>query len=715
MLIARRSYLHAYSMVKLCHIVKPIVNYMICLSFDECGARNIDLVNLTKYSTLNRVTVMANTVKKMVLPIAIASALLTSGFASATPVVEAISSEGQHLRTNSASHYQNIDLDARYDDGVLFEHESNLFWGAGERIQVLSRTGESLAYTAVSDHVHPTLTKHGRKMDQAILQVDDNVYLGYGFGLDTPVMIEGDDGIIIVDPGESVQMAEAVKAHFRQITDKPVKAIIYTHNHIDHISGVRAWVNDEQVDSGEVQIIAQAGLTDAVANWSSNLGPLLGQRTSYTGAKHVEEGEHGTVNDGLGPRFMQGDISFIEPNVLIGDKETLDITISGVNMQIVNVPSETKDEIVVYLPEQKILHAAEVLQGENFPNLHTIRGTKFRDPSMWFKGIDTMREFDVEIMINSHGRPVEGKAAVDDVLTAYRDAIQYTHDQTIRHMNKGLTPDELVEVVKLPPHLAEHPWLGEHYGTVAHSVRQIYVGYMGFFEADPWQLEPMAYQQRAKSFVELMGGRDNVVKTAKAAIEAENYTFAAEILSYPITVNKEDKEARLLKAQAYKQWAADQVNINWRNWALNAAAELEGTRDFSNMISFASLDVLTALPSKQIFDMMTATLIAEETLNVEMALAYHFEDTNESYTLEIRNGVAQLHEKALEKPDVEVNTSREALNQILVAGSNGQQVMGQQIQDGRFSFANGNLEQFGLFMSYFDKGVSPEEIMLIVR
>ncbi|MGF1805063.1 MBL fold metallo-hydrolase, partial [Aliivibrio sifiae] len=276
-------------------------------------------------------------------------------------------------------------------------------------------------------------------------------------------------------------------------------------------------------------------------------------------------------------------------------------------------------------------------------------------------------------------------------------------------------PDELVEVVKLPKHLAEHPWLGEHYGTVAHAVRQIYVGYNGFFEADPWQLEPMAYEQRAKAFVEIMGGRNNIIKTAKAAIKAENYTFAAEILSYPITINKDDMEARKLKAVAYKAWAEDQVNINWRNWALNSAAELEGTRDFSNMISFASVDVLTALPSKQIFDMMTSTLIAENTLNVKMALTYNFSDTNESFTIEIRNGIAQLHNTALDNADVQINTSRKVLNQILIAGPNAQQVIGNNLQSGDFMFSNGSIKDFGLFMSYFDKPMSPENIMLIVR
>ncbi|GAB2644132.1 alkyl sulfatase dimerization domain-containing protein [Vibrio panuliri] len=656
---------------------------------------------------------MAKKFRALLLPLAISSALITPQLSAATPTLEATSTNGQHLQTSAAPQYQNIVLDQRYDDGILVEHSSNLFWGPGERIKVHTKFDRTLAYTAESDHVHDSLTKHGRKMDQAIIQVDDNVYLGYGFGLDTPVMIEGDDGIIIVDPGESVQMAQSVKQEFRKITNKPVKAIIYSHNHIDHISGVRAWVDDQQVASGEVMIIAQEGLTQAVANWSSNLGPLFGQRTSYTGAKHVEEGEHGTVNDGLGPRFMQGDISFIEPNVTLKDR--LDITIAGVEMEIVNVPSETKDEVVVYLPKQKILHAAEVLQGENFPNLHTIRGTKFRDPAMWFKGIDVMRQFDTEVMINSHGRPVEGKAAVDNVLTAYRDAIQYTHDQTIRHMNKGLTPDELVEVVKLPTHLASHPWLGEHYGTVAHAVRQIYVGYVGFYEADPWQLEPMAYQQRARAFVELMGGRDNIINTAKAAIESENYTFAAEILSYPITVNQDDMEARQLKATAYKKWAADQVNINWRNWALNAAAELENNQDFSNLISFASVDVMTALPSKQIFDMMTATLIAENTLETEMALTYNFADTNETFTLEIRHGIVQLHDTPYQNSDIEIDTTRAVLNDILLAGANGQQVLAEKIQSGELNFAKGDIPSFGQFMSYFDKPTPPQDLKLIVR
>jgi alkyl sulfatase BDS1-like metallo-beta-lactamase superfamily hydrolase len=326
-----------------------------------------------------------------------------------------------------------------------------------------------------------------------------------------------------------------------------------------------------------------------------------------------------------------------------------------------------------------------------------------------------MRDIDTEIMINSHGRPVEGKAAVANVLTAYRDAIQYTHDQTIRHMNMGETPDELVASVKLPKHLAEHPWLGEFYGTVAHSVRQIYVGYNGWYKGDPWTLEPMPHVERAQAYVQAMGGRENVLKLAEQAFEAGNYTFAAEILSYPIRVDNNDSQSRDLKAKSYKEWAYKQVNINWRNWALNAAAELENTQDFSNLISFASADVLTALPTKQIFDMMTPTLIAEKTIGVKVSMTYSFTDTNEEITLEIRNGIVQLHEKALSNADIKVITSRNFLNDILLAGPKGQQVIAEGLTSGTFKLAQGSMKDFGQFMSYLGKPMTPQQIKLIVR
>jgi alkyl sulfatase BDS1-like metallo-beta-lactamase superfamily hydrolase len=179
------------------------------------------------------------------------------------------------------------------------------------------------------------------------------------------------------------------------------------------------------------------------------------------------------------------------------------------------------------------------MQGENWPNVYTIRGTKYRDPVQWFKSIDVLREFPAELAAGAHGRPIIGYDNIQNMLTAYRDAIQFAHDQTIRYMNQGNTPEQLVELVALPPHLAEHPWLNEYYGTVKHVVRNIYNGYLGWFEADPWTLDPLSYMERAARYVEVMGARDAVIDSARKAIDDEEFTWAAEILTNVIRIDWE--------------------------------------------------------------------------------------------------------------------------------------------------------------------------------
>ncbi|MGF1722001.1 MBL fold metallo-hydrolase [Vibrio kyushuensis] len=598
---------------------------------------------------------------------------------------------------------------------ALEVHESNLFFGEGDRIQVIDRNGENKAYTEDDKRVHPKLTEHSRKMDQSVIKVDDNTYMIYGYGITAPVVFEGKDGLIVVDPGETTEHGAETHEVFRAATGitKPVVGIVYTHNHIDHISGVRGWVSQEDVDSGKAKIYAHDTLVGAVANWSSNVGNILGHRTSYTAASFSGIGPHGSINSALGSQFDVGHIGFMLPTDTFAD--VLDISIPGLNIELHYIPSETNDEIVAWLPDQKILHAAEVLQGENFPNLHTIRGTKARDAEVWFNGIDQMRQFPAEIMVNAHGRPVEGADNVANVLTAYRDAIQYTHDQSVRYINHGYRPFEMIEAVKLPKHLAEHPWLGEHYGTVAHAVQQQYSNYIGFYHADPWQLEPMQYDRRAEETVKMMGGRDAVMKAAAQYIKDGDFTFAAEILTPVITMNVDDIEARNLKADAYRNWGYDQLNVNWRNWAMTAVGELLDNLDFETGADFTSDEVLRELPSKNIMDMMTVRLKAEDVVDAHFSTAIRFTDTNEDFTFEIRRGIAQLHQEVLSDSTTVVETTRALLNDMLAAKDGANAVLGQAIQTGEFKFTKGDMESFQVFMASFEKPTPREELKLIAR
>jgi|GEM_PF-2966677 len=379
-----------------------------------------------------------------------------------------------------------------------------------------SQDRKNLAYEKDAQTIPARMTDHSRKMEQRVYKIADNVYSAVGFALANSIMIEGRDGIVIVDVTESVDSAKAILAEFRKITNKPVRAVIYTHNHSDHTMGVKAFTSEEDVKAGRVDIFAHETLMDTVINNANVVAPILGLRSAYSFGIALERGPEGSVNEGIGPKLVIGQRTFIAPTKTF--KDSLDVSIAGVKMHLQHAPSETDDEIVVWLPDSKVLLTAEVIQGECFPNLHTLRGTKYRDPVNWFKSIDVLRRFGAEHMVPSHGRPVSGKEMIEDLLRSYRDAIQYVHDQTIRNMNKGLTPDELVEVVsKLPPHLANHPWLGEFYGTVKHSVREIYVGYLGWFEGDPTFLDPLPRADRAARYVEQMGGRDAILTAAQKA------------------------------------------------------------------------------------------------------------------------------------------------------------------------------------------------------
>jgi len=583
-----------------------------------------------------------------------------------------------------------------------------------------------MAYDKPAKTVHPKLTEHSRKMVPGVYQVAERVYLAYGYALTSPAMIVGDDGVIIVDPPEDVNKGRITLDEFRKFSDKPVKAVIYSHWHIDHFGGVAAFASHEDAASGKVKIIAhKTFLANVIKSSAGGDGPIISARVDYSLGTLLDVDAKGRINGGLGPDFVIENPSLIPPNVLVDD--VLDITIAGVKMHIPWIPSEAPDEIAVWFPDLEVLHTVEILQGESFPNLHTIRGTRYRDPELWFKGVDRLREFPAKYMVPSHGRPVSGKEAVAETLTAYRDAIQYVYDQTLRHMNKGMVPDELVDVVKLPPHLADHPWLGDFYGGVPHTVRQIYVGELGWFLGDPTFLDPIRPIEASRRYVEMMGGRKEVLNAAKTAAKAGDHQWAAELTTHLVRIDNSDKGARLVKAEALRQLGYGRTNNNWRNWYLTSAQELDGTIDFSKRLNIVAPDLLRAFPTSELLNGMRFRLKAEKTLDVRMTFGIRLPDVNEGFGLEIRRGIAQFHDSLPENADVVLEMNRSVLEKILL----GQGEMDNQgidpphpdtpqagliaaFESGDARLLRGTLEDFKKFFSYFDP-LSREPISLTIR
>jgi alkyl sulfatase BDS1-like metallo-beta-lactamase superfamily hydrolase len=394
--------------------------------------------------------------------------------------------------------------------------------------------------------------------------------------------------------------------------------------------------------------------------------------------------------------------------------ELLRVTIAGVELEIMHVPSEAPDELAVYLPKNRVLIDTEVIQGPTFPNMHTLRGTKFRDPVQWIRSIDRLRQLNALHLVPTHGRPVSGEEKVEEVLRMTRDGIQYVHDQTVRYMNKGLTPDELVEVVKLPPHLFDYkPYLRQYYGTVKQAVRQIYVGYLGWYEGDPVALDPVPVREKADRLINLMGGHDTVINAAKLAYENNDYQWAAELTTYLIRINNDDMRAREIKARAFRKLGYANMNINWRNWYLSSALELEGKSntaiDAKKMANiFMPPDIVTEMPLAVSINGWTSRLKAEDTLSVTMSLGFEFTDLQQQFGLSIRRGICQFDKTLPENPDLLLSLNKVVFDQIQLGNTDFLTA----IKQGDIKL-RGKLSQLQSFLDFFESvGASPISLTL---
>lgn len=501
------------------------------------------------------------------------------------------------------------------------------------------------AYTESSDMIPVAMTEFAKQMAPKIQEIAaGKLYSISGFQLASTLVAVGDDGLIIVDPGENDTAAKASMDAFSQFSKLPVKAVIYTHRHPDHAFGAAGWgVTEEQVKSGEVKIIASDNFIPNLVSDVGVTGTILTQRTAYASVYLPKAPAGRPAHFGLGPTFTAGPVSFFMPNVLVSNDQPLKITVSGIDMEVFGAYGDAgDDEIDIYFPQFKHVHGSETIQGETFPNLYTLRGTKYRDVQKWYEGIDHLLAYSekANTYSGSHMRAWVGHDFINQRITNYRDAIQYVHDQSVYYINRGIKRDELAEKVILPENLANDPWLGEYYGTVAHSVRNIYNGYLGWWEGDATKLARPAVKEMAQDYVDAMGGEANVIKMAQKAVDTENYGWAAEILTHVNNVDPANMDARNLKAEALREWGYKQTNIYWRGFAVADAGELDGTLDRSVAWDFANPAIVKVLPTTKILATQRVNLNAERAKGQELSINIKVSDTGEVANYTIRNEIA---------------------------------------------------------------------------
>jgi len=498
-----------------------------------------------------------------------------------------------------------------------------------------------------------------------IIQVTKNIHVAMGFGLANSILIKGEQGNIIVDCMESNEAAKRVKKEFDKISSKPVKAIIYTHNHADHIfgAGIMAGKDEPSVYAHE--------LTNYYINRLLNVVLESTELRSYRMLGiQLEETAH--AGCGIGPYFDANEHttrSLLRPTHTFTD--SLTINIEGIQLQLVHAPGETNDQLFVWLPNEKIL-----LPGDNiyktFPNLYTIRGTPYRDVSAWAASLDKMRYLQPEILIPSHTEPITGKTNIERTLKDYADAIRFVHDQTIRYINKGLTTAQIAEKVVLPPHLSKSPYLQEFYGRL-----------------------PLTILDKAELMAELAGGKTALFEKTKQAFEDKSYQWALELTDHLLALNFETDKTKNIRYKCLKALGEKQSNPNARNYYLSQALELKGKTIVPDMEVPTS--VVETVPLQSIFKSLSVLLKAEDCLNYQKSVGFEFTDTKQNYTLIIRNGVLEVQAFKIDENDIEVitdTTTWRALSAGLVKPATA-------IAKGNFK-VKGGLLAFKQFMDMFE-------------
>jgi alkyl sulfatase BDS1-like metallo-beta-lactamase superfamily hydrolase len=516
---------------------------------------------------------------------------------------------------------------------------------------------------------HPSLWRQSRLSRIAgLFELAPGFYQLRGFDLSNMHVVEGREGIVVIDPLVSAETAAAALALYREHRgERPVTGLLYTHSHVDHFGGAKGVVSEEEIESRRIPVLAPAGFLHHAVSENVFAGTAMGRRAGYMYGALLERGPDGQVGSGLGQTTSLGTITLIPPNLDVtetGQEEIVD----GVWMVFQLTPgTEAPAEMNVHFPERRVLCIADNA-ARAMHNILTPRGALVRDPRLWAHYLDEAIELfgaDSDVLFSGHHWPCWGSEKIVDYLEKQRDLYRYLHDQTLRLLNRGYTGPEIAETIELPPSLAREWHCREYYGSISHNVKAIYQRYMGWFDGNPahlWEHPPV---ESARRYVEFMGGAEAVLERARESFEGGDYRWVAEVVSHVVFAEPENRAAKELQADALEQLGYGAENATWRNFFLMGAQELrEGIS--GTPTATAPPDVLARLTVDQILDAMAIRLDGPRAWDKLLTINWEVTDPDERHLLELENGV--LHHRA-DRHDPEADATliveRRALNEML--------------------------------------------------
>ncbi len=539
----------------------------------------------------------------------------------------------------------------------------------------------------------PSVQEHTKIFKRRIEEPVPGVHVAIGFGLANAILIDAPDGLIMVDTLETQEAARSLLPYvdeLRKQTGKQITDIIYTHNHTDHVLGAGIFVESQETVPN---IWAHPGAEARVYEIVNVLRPVIFKRAMRQYGVFLPQEAY--ENSGIGEKLVFDETTsmyFVPPTKAVLDG--MEVELAGEKVVFRHAPGETPDQLLIWLPDREALLPADNFY-HAFPNLYTLRGTPYRDVQEWALSVDKMLAFDAAALIPQHGPAILGADEIRETLTNYRDAISFVHDQTIRYINEGLTPDEIVELVKLPPHLAQAPYLQEFYGQVDWAVRSVFTGTLGWFSGDPADLIPPTPDRQAELIARLAGGTETLRTEFDRAMSEGEANWALILAGHMRRLGVEDASA--LQAKALRDLAAGMTASTGRNYMLTMAAEAEGFEIPESQLNDTPQDFFENIDINNFMRSLPVALKAEDVLDTETAYGFNFTDLPEPMTLRIRRGVAVLESGIAEDVQGTLTATTSTFKAIVTKRTTPVAALA----NGSLSFDNGPLI-FNGFMAHFD-------------
>ncbi|MBD9491157.1 alkyl/aryl-sulfatase [Ensifer sp. ENS11] len=408
------------------------------------------------------------------------------------------------------------------------------------------------------------LRESSSEFRKEVIKITDGVFAAVGYSASNVTLIQGHKGSIIVDTSANPVDAEAIVGAFGDRLVRPVRAIIYTHNHPDHSGGAKVFAGTDKPEIYSHQTLVESGpeFGRGPRDGGDAFGTKLPDNLFINAGTQLEYGR-------VTPHTREG---YLPPTrTFSGDSETIEV--AGVRMQLIHTPGESPENTAIWIADKGVLIPGDDFL-KSYPNLSPIRGLKLRPPEKWIASLDRMLALNATYLVQGHMRPILGKDEVRKALVDYRDGIKTVLDQTLAGIKQGKTPDELVQEVKLSPELATSPYLQEYYGSVAWTVRGIYADYVGWFDGNATNLNPLPPAERARKMLVMTGGAEQMIARAREAVEAKEFQWAAEMIDYVLAIDPANIAANEIKARALTELGERQINATARNYYLTTAQYL---------------------------------------------------------------------------------------------------------------------------------------------